>query len=90
MKERRREGIEKAKQRGVYKGNGRPSGTLETKEQFLSKSKAKKVIKYLKEGNSLRRAAKLAECSLTFVQKVKGMVEPNEIDTVEYRPFIKE
>ena len=90
MKERQREGIEKAKQRGTYKGNGRPPGTLESKEAFLSKSKAKKVIKYLKEGNSLRRTSKLAECSLTFVQKVKNMVEPNEIDMTEYRPFIKE
>lgn len=89
-KERQREGIEKAKNRNAYKGNGRPWGTLETKEDFLSKSKSKKVIKYLKEGNSLRRTAKLAECSLTFVQKVKSMLEPIEIDTTEYRPFLKE
>jgi len=72
MKERQREGIAIAKQRGNYKANGRPEGSRESKDTFLNKPKAKKVIKYLEQKRSIRETAKLAECSVGFVQKVKG------------------
>ena len=74
IKERQREGIEKARIRGNYKSNGRPKGNIETKDEFLSKPKNKKIIKLLKEGRSVRECAKLAECSINTIQKVKGML----------------
>jgi DNA invertase Pin-like site-specific DNA recombinase len=72
MKERQREGIDIAKERGNYKGNGRPQGSRESKDSFLNKAKAKKVVKYLEQKRSIRETAKLADCSIGFVQKVKG------------------
>ena len=73
MKERQKEGIDKAKERGVYKNrtkNGRPAGTFLSDEEFLAKVTSKKVLKRLAEGNSLRDTAKLCQCSLSNVQKV--------------------
>ena len=77
MKERQREGIELAKQRGNYNGNGRPEGAIEDKETFLQKPKVKKVVKYLKQGRSIRETAKLVECSVGLVQKVKKVLFDN-------------
>lgn len=77
MKERQSEGIKKAKARGVYDNNG-GNRSKETDQQFLSKSSIKRVRKYLAEGNSLRRTAKLAEVSLGTVQKVIQVVERNK------------
>ncbi|PQJ31913.1 transposase [Nonlabens arenilitoris] len=65
--ERQREGIAIAKAKGTYKGRVR--GSVEAKEDFLSKYPD--VIKSLKKGNSLRDTAKISECSLGTVQKVK-------------------
>ena len=65
--QRQREGIAIAKAKGVYKGRVR--GSRETDEEFLAKYK--KVIKYLKQGQSLRNTAKICEVSLATVQKVK-------------------
>jgi len=70
-KERQAEGIALAKAKGVYiGGSAKVKRTPETKEQFLSKPKTKKVVRVLKEGNSLRRTAKICDVSLVFVQKV--------------------
>lgn len=69
MKERQRDGIAKAKERGVYKTNGGHK-QRESAEQFLNKKSSKKVLKYLAQGNSLRATAKLAEVALGTVQKV--------------------
>lgn len=74
--ERQKQGIEIAKAKGVYKG--RLCGTRMTDEQFLEKYK--KVVKELKEGQSLRRAAKLGGCSLGTVQKVKRLLSQRVID----------
>ena len=68
-KERRLEGIAEAKRKGRYVGRLR--GSKEDTEVFLSKKKTQDVIKYLKEGESIRRASKLSGASTTFVQKVK-------------------
>jgi DNA invertase Pin-like site-specific DNA recombinase len=65
--QRQREGIAIAKAKGVYKGRVR--GSRETNEEFLDKYK--KVIKYLKHGQSLRNTAKICNVSLGTVQKVK-------------------
>src|SRR5690606_6374665 len=65
--ERQREGIAIAKANGTYKG--RVKGSTESANEFLSKHKD--VIKYLKQNQSLRNTAKLADVSLGTVQKVK-------------------
>jgi DNA invertase Pin-like site-specific DNA recombinase len=76
-KERQSEGIAISKANGVYKANGRVKGSTESNEKFMNKPITKKILRYLKEGNSLRRTAKLAECSLGTVQKVKNIVDNN-------------
>ena len=48
---------------------GRPVGTKKTAEQLLKEYP--KVVKELKKGTSLRRAAKLCDVSLSTVQRVK-------------------
>lgn len=73
IRERRQEGIEKAKQRGAYKDNG--GREKETIEQFFSKSEIDKCRRELEGGESLRRAAKLAGVSLGTAQKVKRLME---------------
>lgn len=77
LKERQREGIARAKDRGVYSSHG-GNRKEETREEFLSKSDTKKIIKYLNEGNSLRRSALLSKASLGKVQKVARIL--NEVD----------
>lgn len=68
--ERQREGIAIAKAKGTYKGRVR--GSTESTEQFLTKYKS--VIRFLNEGISLRKTAKLADVSLGTVQKVKRLL----------------
>lgn len=75
IKERQREGIEKAKINKAYIANGRPKGTIETKEEFLKKPKTKAIIKRITQGHSLRECANLCECSVNTIQKVKMMLE---------------
>lgn len=70
MLERQRQGIEIAKASGKY--TGRLYGTRMTDEDFLKKYK--NVMLELKNGESLRRAAKLGECSLGTAQKVKRLI----------------
>lgn len=67
IKERQKQGIERAKKKGKYKG--RKVGTTESKEQVLSKYKT--VVKELKNNTSIRRTAKLCDVSINTVQKVK-------------------
>ena len=82
LKERQREGIARAKDRGVYSSHG-GNRKEETREEFLSKSDTKKIIKYLNEGNSLRRSALLSKASLGKVQKVARVLEEIENDKVK-------
>lgn len=77
LKERQREGIARAKDRGVYSSHG-GNRKEETREEFLAKSDTKKIIKYLNEGNSLRRSALLSKASLGKVQKVARVLEEIE------------
>lgn len=77
LRERRNEGIAKAKDRGVYANHG-GNKRVETREEFLSKSDTKKIIKYLNEGNSMRRSALLSKASLGKVQKVVRVLEGME------------
>ncbi len=94
LKERQSEGIAKAKDRGAYKGNGRPSGTKLSNSEFLSKKTSKDVLRRIEQGNSLRDTAKLCKCSLSTVQKVikvsNYVRDIEESNGVEYRPYFKE
>jgi DNA invertase Pin-like site-specific DNA recombinase len=70
IKERQREGIDKAKAKGIYKIHaGRNPDN-----DFLSKPKSVLITKYLKSGESVRRTAKLCECSPSLVQKVAKLI----------------
>ena len=70
MLERQRAGIELAKLQGKYKG--RLYGSRMTDKEFLKKYK--KVEVELRNGESLRRAARLGECSLGTAQRVKKLI----------------
>lgn len=67
--ERQREGIAKAKERGVYAANGgRPT---ENKMEFLLKDKNKRVLSLLSNGASIRDAAQRAKVSNGTAAKVR-------------------
>lgn len=74
IKERQLEGIAEAKKRGAYKTNG-GNKPIETKQQFLAKSKNAKCFKLLKAGTSIRTSAKLSGVSKGTAQKIKKMME---------------
>jgi DNA invertase Pin-like site-specific DNA recombinase len=70
MLERQRQGINLAKANGKY--TGRLYGTKISDKELLEKYKS--VAKELKNGESLRRAAKLGGCSLGTAQKIKTLL----------------
>ncbi|MEZ7500448.1 recombinase family protein [Flavobacterium sp. Arc3] len=70
MLERQRNGIQARKALGLY--SGRLYGTSMTNEEILKKYKT--VVKELKNGESLRRAAKIGGCSLGTAQKVQKLI----------------
>ena len=70
MLERQRQGIELAKAKGTYKG--RLYGSNMSNDEVLNKYKA--VVRELKSGQSLRRAAKLGGCSLGTAQKIQRLI----------------
>jgi DNA invertase Pin-like site-specific DNA recombinase len=70
IKERQKQGILAAKARGIYKG--RLYGSKMADNDFLEKYR--KVVKELKSGQSLRRAAALGECSLGTAQRVQKIL----------------
>ena len=68
IKERQAEGIAIAKAKGVYVGR------KEGKEDdivFLNKPKSINIIKFLKQGETVRRTALLSASSINLVRKVK-------------------
>ena len=71
IRERQREGIAKAKARGAYVANG--GREKENKSEFLSKPKNTACLRYMKQGESIRRAARLAGVSPSTAQKVKKL-----------------
>jgi DNA invertase Pin-like site-specific DNA recombinase len=70
MLERQRQGIELAKAKGTYKG--RLYGTRMSDDEVLNKYKS--VVRELKNGESLRRSAKLGGCSLGTAQKIQRLI----------------
>lgn len=75
MLERQKQGIELAKAKGTYKG--RLYGTRMNDDEVLVKYKA--VVKELKNGESLRRAAKIGSCSLGTAQKIQRILQEKEV-----------
>lgn len=65
--ERQRQGIAIAKAKGIYRG--RANGTVMTDDELLTKHRV--VARELRNGESLRRAARLGDVSLGTAQKVK-------------------
>ncbi len=63
-------GIELAKRQNKYKG--RQTNSLETTEKYLSKTKTKKMMEMLKQGNSVRSIVRILECSPNSVYKLKN------------------
>ena len=82
IKERQREGISSAKERGAYASNG---GTkrAESFDEFMNKESSKKILKYLKQGLSVRSCAKMSECSISLVMKVRGMLNETKIEVAK-------
>ena len=70
MLARQRQGIDIAKANGKY--TGRLYGSKMTDNEILLKYKI--VVKELKNGESLRRAAKIGGCSLGTAQKVQRLI----------------
>ena len=70
--ERQSEGIQRAKERGVYKTNVGNKGPLSL-DVFFNKEKNAKCLKEFKRGESLRRAASLSGVSLGAAQKVSKL-----------------
>ena len=77
IKERQAEGIAKAKDRGSY--IGRASGSNETIDTFTSKKSTQAILRYLRQGESISRTAKLSSTSTGSVKKVKRMIKEGEI-----------
>ena len=71
-KERQAEGIAKAKAKGRFVG--RSVGSSESTEVFINKESTKKILKYLREKESIRRTALLSGTSEGTVKKVKKML----------------
>ena len=76
-KERQSEGIAKAKAKGSYLG--RSEGSSESVEVFTNKASTKSILRYLRQGESISRTAKLSSTSTGSVKKVKRMIKEGEI-----------
>ncbi len=73
-KNKQREGIEKAKQKGVYKG--RVNGSVETIENFISKPKNKEAIRLLKEGNYKKvQISKIVGIHVNTITKLSKIIK---------------
>ena len=44
----------------------------------MNKESSKKILKYLKQGLSVRSCAKMSECSVSLVMKVRGLLVESE------------
>jgi DNA invertase Pin-like site-specific DNA recombinase len=73
ISERRKIGIEKAKERGAYRANGGARRKPDDPAVFLNKHR--KAVKLLKQGRSLREVGQLAGISHVTAGKVKRVAE---------------
>jgi len=69
IRERQREGIERSKLEGKYRG--RQVGTKESIEKFLSKPKSQMIIKDLENGYTTKEISYRCRCSYSTIDKVK-------------------
>jgi DNA invertase Pin-like site-specific DNA recombinase len=72
IRERQREGIEKSKIEGKYRG--RQVGTKESNEKFLSKPKTRMIIKDLENGYTTQEISFRCRCSFSTIDKVKKLM----------------
>lgn len=77
--ERQRQGIAIAKAKGIYLG--RANGTVMTDDELLTKHRV--VARELRNGESLRRAARLGGVSLGTAQKVKRILLSLECEVLQ-------
>lgn len=70
MKERIKEGVQIAREKGVY--TGRKVGSVESKDEVLHKHKD--IVKYLDQTMSIREINKLTGKSTATIQKVKKLL----------------
>ena len=77
IKERQAEGIAKAKTKGTYAG--RQAGSIESSETFANKKGTQDILKYLRQGYSISKAAKLSSTSTGTVKKVKKKIREGEL-----------
>ena len=80
IRERQREGMEKSKLEGKYRG--RMVGTKESVEKFLSKPKTKMIIKDLENGYTTKEISYRCRCSYSTVTKVRKTLERLETEKV--------
>ena len=76
IRERQREGIEKSKLEGKYRG--RMVGTKESVEKFLSKPKTKMIIKDLENGYTTKEISYRCRCSYSTITKVRKSLDELE------------
>ena len=82
IKERQKEGIEKAKIEGRY--TGRKIGTKESTDKFLEKPKTKAIIKDLRNGYPTTEIKDMRSCSYATINKtVKAFKEAFGMDLME-------
>ena len=72
IRERQREGIERSKLEGKYRG--RQVGTSESIEKFLSKPKTKMIIKDIENGYTTQEISFRCRCSFSTIDKVKNTI----------------
>tara|TARA_R110000868_G_scaffold3712_2_gene23041 strand:+ start:245 stop:709 length:465 start_codon:yes stop_codon:yes gene_type:complete len=72
FRELQRIGKKRAIENGVIMG--RPKGSCETTEEFLNKSKSKKVIELLEKGYSYRKIARITFCSTKTIIKITKLI----------------
>jgi DNA invertase Pin-like site-specific DNA recombinase len=76
IRERQMEGIRIRKEKGLY--GGRKIGTTISPMKFLQKEKSQKIKDYLNKGYTFVEISKILKCSLSTIQKVKGMIGEEE------------
>lgn len=75
-------GIERTKILNPEKYRGRIPGSKEKTSKFIEKSKSKKVIEMLKNGNSIRSICRILQCSPNLVYKCKNVLNDGLTTTI--------
>ena len=83
-------GIQKAKESGKYKGNGRTVGTLETIEDFIKKPKVRQICLYRSRNiYSYRDISTALNVSASTVQKVYKIISDKLCDKISKEEELK-